>query len=282
MLIKRNLMLFFRDKTNVFFSLLAVFIIIGLYVLFLGSIMENALQADLGLSSDRIGIAASSLMLGGIIAVTSVTSCLGAMAICIADKERAAKDFFTSPISRKKITFSYIMGSGIVGLIMTLFALVLCLTYIVAKGGNIPNPTDSALLLVTSVLSVLCANAMIFFLTSFSKSQNAFSAFSSVVGALIGFLMGVYIPIGQLPEAVQWIIKLFPMSHAASMYRQLLADGELSALFAYAPAETLEGFRQFFGVVFAYEDFVSGFWFSALWLVAATAIFYGLSLFVMD
>ena len=282
MLIKRNLMLFFRDKTNVFFSLLAVFIIIGLYVLFLGSIMENALQADLGLSSDRIGIATSSLMLGGIIAVTSVTSCLGAMAICIADKERAAKDFFTSPISRKKITYGYIIGSGIVGLIMTLFALALCLAYIVARGGNMPNLTDLALLLVTSVLSVLCANAMIFFLTAFTKSQNAFSAFSSVVGTLIGFLMGVYIPIGQLPEAVQWVIKLFPMSHAASMYRQILADNELSALFAYAPSETLEGFRQFFGVVFVYDSFISGFWFSAACLMVGAVIFYGLSLVVVD
>ncbi len=33
---KRNLKLFFRDKSAVFFSLLAVFIIIGLYALFLG------------------------------------------------------------------------------------------------------------------------------------------------------------------------------------------------------------------------------------------------------
>ena len=35
---KRNLLLFFRDKTSVFFSLLAVFIIIGLYALFLGDV----------------------------------------------------------------------------------------------------------------------------------------------------------------------------------------------------------------------------------------------------
>jgi multidrug/hemolysin transport system permease protein len=32
----RNLKIFFKDKSAVFFSLLAVFIIIGLYALFLG------------------------------------------------------------------------------------------------------------------------------------------------------------------------------------------------------------------------------------------------------
>ena len=38
---KRNLRLFFRDKMSVFFSLLSVFIIIGLYVLFLGDMMTG-------------------------------------------------------------------------------------------------------------------------------------------------------------------------------------------------------------------------------------------------
>lgn len=47
-LIKRNLKLFFRDKTSVFFSLLAVFIIIGLYVLFLGNMMTKNLEDLLG------------------------------------------------------------------------------------------------------------------------------------------------------------------------------------------------------------------------------------------
>ena len=34
--INRNLKMFFRDKTAVFFSLLAVFIVLGLYIVFLG------------------------------------------------------------------------------------------------------------------------------------------------------------------------------------------------------------------------------------------------------
>jgi len=278
MLIKRNLQLFFRDKAGVFFSLLAVFIIIGLYILFLRSVMESSLESILGFYSDKIGVTMSSLILGGMVAVASITSCLGAMNISITDKERVAKDFLTSPISRNKITFSYIISSGIVGFIMTTIALVLCTTYIVSIGGSIPSTTDLALLMLTVVLSVLCANAMVFFLTIFIKSQSAFSAFSTVIGTLIGFLMGIYIPMGQLPDAVQWIIKFFPMSHSASMFRQVMADGELSELFAYAPPEALDSFREFFGIVFIYGDFVSNFWFSATVLMITTVLFYGLSL----
>jgi len=277
MLIKRILIVFFRDKSNVFFSLLSVLIIIGLYILFLGGMMENALSLQLGMESDRIGIAVSGIMLGGMVAVTSVSSCMGAMGISIADRERASKDFLTSPISRRKITLGYIIGSSIIGLVMSSVALALCLVYMASRGGSMPNFVEFGMLFLTTILSVLCANSMVFLLTAFSKSREAFSAFSSVVGALIGFVMGVYIPIGQLPSSVQWLIRIFPMSHAASMYRQLLADYELSSLFANAPAEALEGLREFFGVAFVFGDFTSSFWMSAMWLIVSAVIFFAAS-----
>ena len=280
MLIRRNLMLFFRDKTNVFFSLMAVLIIIGLYVMFIGNIMEGALTAQLGIYSERTGVAVASLMLSGLVAITSVTSCIGAIGISIVDRERAAKDFFTSPVSRGRITFSYIVGSAGVGMIMTLVALTLCIVYIVSRGASVPGANEWGLLALTTVLSVACANALVFFMASFAQSTHAFSAMSSVVATLIGFLMGVYVPMGNMPETVQRVISIFPMAHAASMYRQILADGELYDLFTGVGAspEALQGFREFFGVIFRFGNLESTFWLSALWLLISTLIFFGLSL----
>jgi len=281
MLIKRIILMFFRDKANVFFSLLAVFIIIGLYVLFLGDLMVQALQGTLGFESEKISVTMMSITLGGMVAVTSVTSCMGTMGISVNDKEISAKDFLTSPCPRGKITMGYIFGSASAGLIMTTVALILCLVYIILNGGNIPDLYTSVRLMLTVVLSVLCGNSMVYFLSIFVKSENAFSAVSTVIGTLIGFLMGIYIPLGQMPEGVQWVIKCFPMSHAASMFRQLLADNNLTELFAPAPPEALEGFREIFGVVFNYGSFTSSFWFSALVLVFTTIVFFTMSLIVM-
>jgi len=281
MLIKRMVLLFFRDKANVFFSLLSVLIIIGLYILFLGDMMENALANALGFQSDKIGVTMSSIMLGGMIAVTSITSCMGALGISVEDKETAAKDFLTSPASRQKITSSYILGSAVVSFIMTCAALVLCLGYITSKGGSLPNPIDFLRLLFTVVLSVLCGNSIVYLLSVFIKTQNAFSAVSTVLGTLIGFLMGIYVPIGQMPEAVQWVIKCFPMSHAASMFRQLLADGELTDVFVGAPDGVLEEFREIFGVVYTFGDYTSNFWLSAAVLAITTVAFFAISLVVV-
>ena len=41
---KRNLKLYLRDKSSVIFSLLSVFIIIGLYVVFLGDVYTDDLS----------------------------------------------------------------------------------------------------------------------------------------------------------------------------------------------------------------------------------------------
>ena len=44
---KRNLKVFFRDKSSVFFSLLAVLIVLGLYVLFLGDQLVKSFEDKL-------------------------------------------------------------------------------------------------------------------------------------------------------------------------------------------------------------------------------------------
>jgi multidrug/hemolysin transport system permease protein len=69
----RNLKVFFRDKSAVFFSLLAVFIIIGLYALFLGDVWVNSLTEvhDARFLMD-------SWIMAGLLAVTSVTTTMGA------------------------------------------------------------------------------------------------------------------------------------------------------------------------------------------------------------
>ena len=282
MLAKRVVLLFFRNKTQVFFSLLAVIIIIGLYVIFLGSVMEDALRSTLGLPYyASTGAVMSGLVLGGMIAVTSVTISLGALGRSVSDKENAARDFYTSPVPRRKITFGYIAGATIVGLIMTMAALVIAVIYLQIRGGVRFSIETYALLILTAVLCCLAANSLTFVLALFAKNLHAYSAISSVVGTLIGFLMGIYLPIGQLPNAVQWLVRLFPLSHGASMFRQLLADAQLEALFADIPPQYLDELRVFFGVTLEYGNFASDFWTSAGVLILTAIIFYAAGLFLV-
>ena len=73
-LLKRNLKVFFRDKSSVFFSLLAVFIIIGLYVLFLRDTIMTGFE---GMGDDAVHMLDNWIM-AGMLAVTAITTTMGA------------------------------------------------------------------------------------------------------------------------------------------------------------------------------------------------------------
>jgi multidrug/hemolysin transport system permease protein len=247
-LIKRNLKLFFRDRTSVFFSLLAVFIIIGLYVLFLGNMMVKNFD---GLLGDNARFTIDSWVMAGLLSVTSITTTMGAFGIMVEDKtKKISKDFSSAPLKRSQLAGGYIISSFIIGVIMSVAALAVAEVYIIADGGKLIKLIPLLKLFGIMLLSVFASSTMIFFIASFFKSNNAFATASTIIGTLIGFLTGIYIPIGSLPSAVQTVIKIFPISHAGALFRQIMMAEPMSISFKNAPLEAVTGFKQVMGVVF--------------------------------
>jgi multidrug/hemolysin transport system permease protein len=247
-LIKRNLKLFFRDRTSVFFSFLAVFIIIGLYVLFLGNMMVNSFKDVLGNNARFI---VNSWIMAGILSVVSITTTMGAFGIMVEDKtKKILKDFLSAPFKRSQLAVGYVISSFIIGVIMSIAALIIAEIYIVVNGGSLLGFMSLLKLFGVMLLSVFAGTSMVFFIVTFFRSSNAFSVASSLIGTLIGFLTGIYIPIGSFPSAVQAVIKSFPISHAASLFRQIMMEAPMSKAFANAPAEVVTNFERTMGVTF--------------------------------
>ncbi|MCJ7727033.1 MAG: ABC transporter permease [Actinobacteria bacterium] len=274
-LIKRNLKLFFRDRTSVFFSLLSIFIIIGLYVLFLGNMMVNNLKDLLG-SNARFII--DSWIMAGILSVTSITTTMGAFGIMIEDKtKKISKDFLSAPFKRSQLAGGYIMSSFIIGVIMSIVALIVAEIYILANGGKLLELMSLLKLFGVMLLSVFTGSSMVFFIVSFFKSSSAYVTASTVIGTLIGFLTGIYIPIGSFPPAVQTVIKIFPISHAAALFRQIMMEAPVSTAFANAPVQVINDFKQTMGVVFYFGSTELSPIVNILVLIATGIVFYVLA-----
>lgn len=273
-LVKRNLKVFFRDKSAVFFSLLALLIIIGLYVLFLGDTLANSLE---GVENGRFLM--DSWITAGLMASSSVTATMGAFGIMVEDRnKKLLKDFSSSPLSRKSLAAGYILSSYLVGVIISVIALVLCEIYIIANGGGLLPGMDILKTFACIALSVLASSSMVFFLVSFFKSPNAFAAASTVIGTVVGFLTGIYIPIGNLPVSMQFIIKIFPVSHAAALFRQIIMETPISLAFANVPAETALDIQKRLGVFYAFGDNTLSGAASVLILAATSVVFYVLAI----
>lgn len=257
-----------------FFSLLAVFIIIGLYVLFLG---DMVIQGMTDMPSARFLM--DSWIMSGLLAVTPITTALGAMGTIVEDKkQKVFQDFAVAPISRNKVYAAYLFSGQLVSLFLTLLTFVLAEIYIVAYGGELLDLFTAAQVLLLILFFTLTASVVMFYLVSWFKSSNAYAAASMVTGTLIGFLTGIYIPIGVLPKAVQTIIKLFPPAHAAVLLRKLMLARPESLAFTGAPAEALAAFRLELGVDFQIESRLLGSLESFLYLGLVLLVFLALSL----
>ncbi|MDR2167661.1 MAG: ABC transporter permease [Clostridiales bacterium] len=269
-LLKRNIKLYFRDKANVFFSMLSVLLIVALFALFLG-------QGNWG--SDEIR---DSWLMAGILAVAALTTALGATSVIVEDKvNKITKGFYASPIKRSRITAAYILCPFIVSVIMTTITAVAFGVYIVAIGGDMPGIAGLLQLAGLMLLSSITATAIVCFFVSFIKTNSVFGSVSAIVGTLSGFLMGIYMPIGNLPSAIQTVIMLFPPAHAASLFRQILMERPMELALEAAPELDLPELQEVLGVVFRFGDFEITPVMSIAFLAASAILFFGLSVMNM-
>lgn len=263
-LVKRNLKLFFRDKTSVFFSLLSVLIILGLYILFLGDVTSN----DIPIESARTFV--DIWMIAGIMAVSSLTSTLGALGVVVMDKEsRRFLDFRVSPLSNRKLMLSYLFSAIIVGVLMSVIVFIVASLYLYLRAGLVFELLINIKILCVILLAVSSSASLIFFFISFISSQNAYSTVSIVIGTVVGFLTGIYVPIGALPSFVQLLIKIFPVSHSALLFKQIMLKETLNEI----PAQVVHELEQTFGVVYTLGDTTLNMTHSIVYLLVCCILF---------
>lgn len=274
----RNLRIFFRDRAAVFFSLLAVFIIIGLYALFLSDVWTAELEGFTG-----VRYMMDSWIMAGLLAVTSVTTTMGAFGVMVEDRSKKIyKDFSVTPVRRGSLAGGYVISAVTIGIIMSVITLILAELYIVSGGGELLDAGEMLKTLGMIVFSTIANTSMVLLIVSFFKSANAYATACTVIGTLIGFLTGIYMPVGNLPEGVQWVVKCFPPSHSALLFRRIMMEAPVSQSFSGAPAEVTDGFMHQMGVVFDFGGTDASPWVSVAVLAVSAAVFYALSVYVMS
>lgn len=275
---QRNWRIYLRDRAAVLYSLMAVFIIVGLYVLFLG---DNLVKFVSAIKDGRFFV--DSWIMAGLIAVSSLTTPLGALGTIIDDRTlHIDKDFRASPLRRSDISGGYLLSAVWVGFFMCCVTLVLAEVYIVLKGGSILPFVSVVKLLGVMLLSSVTSSTMLFPLLMSVRSGRAFGGISTVIGTLVGFVTGMYIPIGEVPTAVQWVMKCFPTTHASALMRQIMTETPAGELFAGAPAvmrTTVEGHM---GITLTFGKLTFTPWMHIAVLMGTAAVFFLFSVLLVS
>ena len=277
-LINRNIKLYYRDKVNVFLSLLSVLIIIGLFVLVLGDMILTGVMEDLA----QAEVLMYSWLAAGVVAVAAITIATGAFDVVVGDRvKKINKGFYVSPVKRKDITLGYILGGFVAVVIMTLLIFVLWSLYIRMIGGSFLSFVGYLQILGVILLSSFLGTSIVCFIASATKSHSAFNTIATILGTLMGFLMGIYFPVGALPDTVQTIVKLFPPAHGGMLLRRIIMVPAMEQSFYGVPVEHVEEFREAMGMVFRFGEFEFTPLMSVTIMLGTAAVFYGLSVLNM-
>ena len=273
-LMGRNLRLYFRDRLGVFFSLLSALILFLLYTLFLGSGQIDNLQSNFPAATEQqVKTFVDTWMFAGIVGITSITTGLGAMNVFVEDSASGRfRDFLVSPIRREKLILGYLLSAGVIALIMTTVVLIISLAYLFLVDDVSFRPGEIATVYGFLALSCVAFAALSAFVVSFVRTAGAYSALSTIVGTILGFLAGAYIPVGALPDGVRTVINALPFMQASVPVRQEMTADSLQAMAGSQPG-AVDAMQEVYGITASVGDWAITNAYVLFILAAMTVVF---------
>ncbi|MBD5526893.1 MAG: ABC transporter permease [Lachnospiraceae bacterium] len=283
-LTKRNSLVYLRDRRAVFFSILSMLIVLGLMVIFLGSMNSQDLVAllqqyggerDLAQDEENAERLIQMWTLAGILVVNSVTVTLTVIGIMVQDEEQSRlASFYVTPVKRGKLVLGYVLAAWLTGAALSILTLAAGEIYMVLKGWG---------LLPIAVLAAMCGMIFLntfvyaslgYLLAMFIHSYSAWGGMLTIVGTLVGFAGGIYLPMSAFSERLQTVLKCLPVLQGISMMRRVCLEEITETTFEGMPPQAVEIFQEKMGITLtAGEEIISvGAQFSILMLYGILAI----------
>ena len=247
-LLKRNFLLYFRNRPGVFFSLLGALISFILYIIFLQKNLTDA-WAELPNSGPLL----NNWLMSGTLAVTGITTSLAALTQLVKDREHQVdQDLYLSNHGKWRLPFSYLASAIIISFAMQVLMYVLMCSYF----REVPKLYILPELLLIMMLSSLLSSLVNAILVYFFQSVDSLGKFATIVGTASGFLVGTYVPLGVLPDFAQLLMKCTPATYIASLYRKVLMKETLSETFK-GQDNLLQEFQEKMGVQLKWQGLLT-------------------------
>ena len=247
-LLKRNFLLYFRNRSGVFFSLLGALISFILYIIFLQKNLTDAWN-----QLPNSGPLLNNWLMSGTLAVTGITTSLAALTQLVKDREHQVdQDLYLSNHGKWRLPFSYLASAIIISFAMQVLMYVLMCSYFREVPKLYILPELLLIMMLSSLLSSLVNTIFVYFF----QSVDSLGKFATIVGTASGFLVGTYVPLGVLPDFAQLLMKCTPATYIAALYRQVLMKETLSETFK-GQDNLLQEFQEKMGVQLKWQGLLT-------------------------
>lgn len=256
-LTKRNLDVYLRDKGAVFFSFLTAIIVICLMLFFLGDmnieataeLLEQFIPGKADVHKENAELLLLAWTSAGILSINAVTVSLAVYSGMIKDRVSGKLNaIYTAPVNRFTIALSYIASAWAAAVVMCLLTLAITEGYGIAKGMQPYGVREHLFLVGMILLNAFVYAALLYPLAMIAKTEGAWSGFGTVIGTLVGFLGGIYIPIGSLSAGVAGVMKCTPVIYAAAMFRKVMTGAILKTAFEGVPEQVVSEYEEIMGI----------------------------------
>lgn len=305
-IIKRNLLVYCKDKENVFYTFLSMIIIIILMLLFLADLNveivkdvltdmdiymeENLIPKEYLLPGTRnpalddinAKILMLSLLIAGITIVNGISASMGMLSLMSWDEEVGKlASYYVAPISRLVLVSGYVISSICLSIIFSVVTLVISEIILLLMGGSILSLSQTLKILGLIILNAFSTTSFLFFITSFAKTRSAFSGIASFVNVLSGFVTGMYIPIGFMPSVVKKVLTFVPMTQGSAWMRNIFTREVLHTTFAGLPKEVVAEYGEITGITIKIGDTPMTPWMQFVLMFGSGVLFMIISSFMM-
>ena len=249
--------IYLRDRGAVFFSLLSAFIVIGLMVFFLGDMnikgITGMLEKFPGRDAAQDEKNAKALVFSwtgaGILAINAMTVTQACFSGMIKDRVSGKLNaIYTAPVSRLKIAAGYIAAAWVSSVIVCVLTLGITEVYGVLQGMAPYSILTHLQLLGLMMVNSLVFATMMYPVVLLAKTEGAWSGLGIVIGTLVGFLGGIYIPIGSLSDSIAALMKCTPVIYSTALFRSVMNAEIIEETFTGVPIEVVTEYRQVMGV----------------------------------
>ena len=250
LLVNRHLRIYFSSWTNIFFTLFSNLISIAVYLLFLFNNSVSSIREYAPIDqADNVSILMLLFLISGQIMVMVISASLANTDIIIKDTQYTGSDMSVWPISKTKIMISYIIQTVIITAAFSLITLVVGLSYIyISYNYYLPISIITQVVGII-IISSIFASLIAVLLTSMMKNARSYGSFSTIINTLSGFLLGIYVPLGVLPNFVQKIVLVNPYFNYMYLFRNVMMKDIIEITFEKVPMEIKNNVLEVYGLL---------------------------------
>lgn len=250
----RNIKNYLRDRSAVFFSFLSVLILFFIYLLYLANSLKSGLDntfyySGFDVNEKLIKIFVDIWMVAGVVGVGCITIANGSLNNLVNDTlTNKSVDFYVTPTSRLSIVVSYLIGTVFISSIMNIGMFVITYIYLLFIGMNALS--FGTLFTIAGLIILSCISASMIMLTFalIIKSETAYSAMSTVLGVVVGFATGGYMPVSMFPNFIANLCALIPGTSSVALLRNFYMKSIFESLGETVPQSVIDSLYENYGL----------------------------------